>query len=280
MSSSSDRAKNLDLDAIKSRFISRRGYWRPWTEALLRENPRFLERYASYASHPAEHGPLTPRMIELIYVALDASSTHLFSAGLKLHIELAIKAGATHGELHDVFHRVALQGMDRMCQAVHVLADAARSRGGLSLDSGTSAVGARAAERPLDDAATQRFHCRAGAEVIRFLDQLDPGFATLMRDLIEEGRPEQGLSDPDRALIDVALHACFTGYDPLALSRSISHAFDLGRDEAELLQAIQLGAHLAVHGTALGAGLLAEIDASGLAVAMSTTRRSPESSSF
>jgi alkylhydroperoxidase/carboxymuconolactone decarboxylase family protein YurZ len=260
MSTDSDPDGVLDLESIKSRFIACRGYWRPWTEALLRENPRFLERYASYAGHPAEHGPLPPRLVELIYVALDASATHLFSAGLKLHIELALKAGATCGELHDVFHRVALQGMDRMCQAVGVLAQAARSCPPLPDESGGVGVDTDAVESPGSDDGSRRFRHRAGADVVRFLDRWDPGFATLMRDLIEDGRPEQGLSEPDRALIDVALHACFTGYDPLALSRAIYYAFELGLREAELLQAIQLGAHLSVHGTALGAGLLAEID--------------------
>ncbi|MGE8619456.1 MAG: carboxymuconolactone decarboxylase family protein, partial [Achromobacter spanius] len=71
-----------DLDAIKSRFIAARGYWRPWTETMLRANPAFLSYYADYAGYPARTGPLTPRMVELVYVALDASATHLYAAGL------------------------------------------------------------------------------------------------------------------------------------------------------------------------------------------------------
>ena len=58
---------------IKDFFIAQRGYWRPWTETMLHACPGFVQHYARYAGYPARTGPLTERMVELIYVALDAS---------------------------------------------------------------------------------------------------------------------------------------------------------------------------------------------------------------
>jgi NAD(P)-dependent dehydrogenase (short-subunit alcohol dehydrogenase family) len=41
----------LDRESIKAEFQRERGYWRPWTETLLRERPQFLQTYAKYAGH-------------------------------------------------------------------------------------------------------------------------------------------------------------------------------------------------------------------------------------
>src|SRR3712207_7072429 len=53
-----------EQEAMKAAYIRARGYWKPWTEGLLRMSPNFLNAYASYAGHPAAHGPLSPAMCE------------------------------------------------------------------------------------------------------------------------------------------------------------------------------------------------------------------------
>ena len=53
--------------------------------------------------------------------------------------------------------------------------------------------------------------------------------------------------------MQIALHACFTAVDPDALRTCIREGLGHGLATAQMLQAIQLGAHLSVHGTALGA---------------------------
>jgi len=62
----------------------------------------------------------------------------------------------------------------------------------------------------------------------------------------------------ERTIIEIALNACFTGYNPASLRRLIRIALEAGVSRAEILQAIQLGAHLSVHGAALGATILEE----------------------
>jgi hypothetical protein len=49
------------------------------------------------------------------------------------------------------------------------------------------------------------------------------------------------------------MHACFTAFNPVALRASIRKGLELGLTPRQMLQAMQLGAHLSVHGTALGA---------------------------
>ncbi len=110
---------------IKESFIAERGYWRPWTETMLQVCPAFVQQYARYAGYPARTGPLTERMVELIYVALDSSSSHLFEPGLHTHMKRALEVGATQADIFDVLHLVAVQGLASVCQATDILAELA-----------------------------------------------------------------------------------------------------------------------------------------------------------
>lgn len=85
--------------------------------------------------------------------------------------------------------------------------------------------------------------------------RMDPGYASVLLDFIESGRPDAGLSPGERSLVQLALHACFSAFNPDAIRRIVPVALSQGLAPAELLQAIQLGSHLAVHGTALGANV-------------------------
>jgi alkylhydroperoxidase/carboxymuconolactone decarboxylase family protein YurZ len=246
-----------DREAIKANFVAQRGYWRPWTEALLRDNPRFLKRYADYAGHPARTGPLPERMVELIYVALDASATHLHENGLRTHVAHALAIGVRPREILDVLHLVAAQGVDAVWSAAGVLADACAAHG-LDLPPTSGSLPDPGADPGADPRARmRRLGILATPDAMACIAGLDPGYLPVLLDFLEHGRPDDGLAEPDRALVEVALRACFTGYDADALRQRIDRALTLGRTPSELLQAIQLGAHLAVHGTALGAGTLA-----------------------
>jgi len=208
--------------AIRDHFIARRGYWRPWVEALLEARPDFVRAYADYAGEAVAQGPLTARMVELIYVALDASATHLYPAGLGTHVQLARKAGASEDDLLDVFALLSAQGLESVRAAAAILAE----------EAGLTASG---------DA----------------LADLSPRYAKTVSDFEDALAAPGGLQPVEREIVRTALHACFTGFDAGGLRRAIRRAFDLGATREELLQAIQLGAHLSVHGTALGASLIA-----------------------
>ena len=224
---------------IQAYFMAERGYWRPWTETMLEACPGFVQQYARYAGHPARSGPLTGRMVELIYVALDTSASHLFEAGLHTHMKRALEVGASRADIFDVLHLVAVQGIARVGQATDILGEF------VDLD-----------DMPAVDEQLQARIDRLGAAHglgLRGVARLDPGYAEVLLDFVEQGGPGTGLSPAERSLVQLALHACFTAFDPEAIRRIVPMALSQGVKAAELLQAIQLGAHLAVHGTALGA---------------------------
>lgn len=250
---------DIDRDAIRTRFIAERGYWRPWTEWLLERNPGFVDHYAAYASHPARNGPLSERMVELIYVALDASSTHLFAPGLRTHLDKALLVGASDADILDVLALVASQGVAAVAEGVDLLAAELAAFDAASVPA--TGMGRQTPEKepePAFDAASS-LALELSAAGLRLLERLDPDYLTRVRSLISQGRPVGGgLAPQERCLIEVALHACFTGFNRRALRQGLRHALHLGCDAAALLEAIQLGAHLSVHGTALGATSLAE----------------------
>ncbi|KWT84337.1 MULTISPECIES: carboxymuconolactone decarboxylase family protein [unclassified Variovorax] len=233
---------------IKDSFIAERGYWRPWTETMLQACPAFVQQYARYAGYPARSGPLTQRMVELIYVALDSSSSHLFEAGLHTHMKRALEVGATQADIFDVLHLVAVQGVASVCQATDILAEFA----------GSSAVAAIDEELQARIDRLGPAHALALASVAR----LDPGYAEVLLDFVERGRPGAGLTQAERSLVQLALHACFTAFNPDAIRQIVATALSQDLTPAELLQAIQLGGHLAVHGTALGTNVFRQTQAS------------------
>ena len=241
-----DTAPPVDREAIKAFFIAERGYWRPWTDTMLRVAPGFVQQYARYAGYPARTGPLSPRMVELIYVGLDASSSHLFESGLRTYMQRALEVGATHSDIVDVLHLVAVQGLASVCQASDILMELA---------------GASAPVATIDASLQARIN-RLGPEhalTVTAVAQLAPEFAEVMLDFIEQGHAGGGLKSTERTLVQLAMHACFTAFNAGAVRQLIACGLAQGATVAELHQAIQLGAHLAVHGTALGANVFRQL---------------------
>lgn len=212
---------------------------------MLEASPQFLEHYARYAGYPARSGPLSERMVELIYVALDASSTHLFASGLKTHMTRALDVGATQADIFGVLHLVAVQGMSSVCQATAILDELSH----------TDAL------PPIDETLQSKIDTIGNAHALALtsLAALDPEYVETALAFIEHGKPVDSLTPAESSLIQTALHACFTAFNPVALRQTIATALRHNVSPAELRQAIQLGAHLSVHGTALGATVYQEI---------------------
>jgi alkylhydroperoxidase/carboxymuconolactone decarboxylase family protein YurZ len=239
--------------ALKDAFIKARGYWRPWTEGLLRLDPAFLETYASYAGYPAATGPLSRKMCELIYVALDGSATHLFRSGLALHMGLAIDSGATAQEIVDVLRLATAQGLDGCHLGIGILVEELAAAG---LDQPCLEGELSAQQCALRKAYLARFG--DWPDFCEQLLRLDPAYFALMLDLLTGARSSGGLDDRSRCLISLALNACFTALHPDGLRLQIRRALRLGIDKAEIMQVLQMTAHLGVHACAVGVPILLE----------------------
>jgi alkylhydroperoxidase/carboxymuconolactone decarboxylase family protein YurZ len=79
-----------------------------------------------------------------------------------------------------------------------------------------------------------------------------------MLELLSVAPPSNGLDEKSRGLISLALSACFTSLNPHGLRLQIRRALRLGTGHTEILQVLQMTAHLGVHACTLGVPLLLE----------------------
>ena len=83
-----------------------------WTEAIIAAS---LPIYAS--------GVLSPKLAELLSIAVDASITHMYAPGTRRHIQAALKLGATIEEIMEVLKICVAQGIQASNLGVPILAD-------------------------------------------------------------------------------------------------------------------------------------------------------------
>jgi alkylhydroperoxidase/carboxymuconolactone decarboxylase family protein YurZ len=113
---------NERQEQLKEQFIKERGYWRDelW-DPILRIDPDFFEAYLNFSAAPWKNGVLPPKIKELIYIAVDASTTHLYAPGLSQHIKNALKYGATKEEIMEVFELTSVLGIHTITMGVPIL---------------------------------------------------------------------------------------------------------------------------------------------------------------
>jgi alkylhydroperoxidase/carboxymuconolactone decarboxylase family protein YurZ len=106
---------------IKDAFVAARGNWPAAFDGILRLDPEFFAAYTEFSSVPWRSGTLEPKVKELVYIALDASATHLYPSGTRNHMRRAIAAGATAAEIMEVLELVSVVGIHACTMGVPIL---------------------------------------------------------------------------------------------------------------------------------------------------------------
>jgi alkylhydroperoxidase/carboxymuconolactone decarboxylase family protein YurZ len=116
--------------ALKEEFIRVRGYWTELWDGVLALDPDFFEAYFHFSAVPFKNGVLEPKVRELIYIAIDASTTHLFEPGIRIHVRNALELGATAAEIMEVLELTSVLGIHTVNIGVPLLLEeAAKSNG-------------------------------------------------------------------------------------------------------------------------------------------------------
>lgn len=100
-----DVAINAPLDEQRRRlwdtYVGDSPFWTrmelelpSFLDNLLRQSPEAFEAFFRYCAVPWKTGAVKPLLKELISLATDATPTHRFMPGLKLHLANSIKLGA------------------------------------------------------------------------------------------------------------------------------------------------------------------------------------------
>jgi alkylhydroperoxidase/carboxymuconolactone decarboxylase family protein YurZ len=107
---------------LKEQFLKLRGYWSEgvWGN-ILKIDPDYFEAYLNFSSVPWRKGVLAPKVKELIYIAIDASTTHLYEPGIRQHVANALKYGATKEEILEVLELTSVLGVHTCTVGIPVL---------------------------------------------------------------------------------------------------------------------------------------------------------------
>jgi alkylhydroperoxidase/carboxymuconolactone decarboxylase family protein YurZ len=106
---------------LKAEFEAKRGYWHQFWDEFLQVDPELFEAYLGFSGHPWENGVLEPKVKEFVYTAFDASATHLYIPGLKLHMRNALGLGATVGEIIEVLEIASVVGIHACSMAAPIV---------------------------------------------------------------------------------------------------------------------------------------------------------------
>jgi alkylhydroperoxidase/carboxymuconolactone decarboxylase family protein YurZ len=99
------------------------GDWNPLWDQLRSLDPEFMESYLQFRSVPHKNGPLPKKFKELILVAINAATTHLYGPGVRRHMQNALKAGATPEEILEVIQLTTVMGIHSCNLAVPILCE-------------------------------------------------------------------------------------------------------------------------------------------------------------
>ncbi len=123
-----DRVLDSNSAEIKERFVEGRGWWSDFLETMVLLQPDLLDAYVEYSTVPWIKASIPPKYKELIYIAIDSQTTHIYESGLRSHIQNALKHGATADEIAEVFTLISPIGFATMQVGIAALAKLEKGR--------------------------------------------------------------------------------------------------------------------------------------------------------
>ena len=97
------------------------GDWNPMWDLMQEMDPDYLEAFLAFRAVPQRKGPLEQKYKEMIFIAINAATTHLHGPGVRRHIQNALRAGATKEEILEVIQLTTIMGIHSMTLAAPIL---------------------------------------------------------------------------------------------------------------------------------------------------------------
>ena len=237
--------------SIKDDFIRIRNTWAPQWESILRMDCEFLNAYLHLSAVPLRHNHLDNKVKEFIYIAVNASSTHLFAPGIQMHLKAALEFGATAGELMEVFQLTSTVGIHASNVGVPILLEVL-SEEGLSPNVVTSD------ERR--EALKQRFIESQGYWEASWdaLLSLDPDFFKAYVDFSAIPWQSGHLEPKVKELVLCALDVAATHLYKPGIKTHMRNAIRHGATQDEIMEMLEIVSVIGIHGALIGVPMLEE----------------------
>jgi len=140
------RAPARSKTPLTDAYIAK-GDWNPLWDRVRALDPEFIEAYLAFRDVPHRRGPLPPKFKELVLVAINVATTHLYAPGARRHMQNALRLGATAEELLEVIQLTTVMGIHSVNLAVPILCEELEKAGRpVAAGAGAARVGGAAAK--------------------------------------------------------------------------------------------------------------------------------------
>jgi alkylhydroperoxidase/carboxymuconolactone decarboxylase family protein YurZ len=99
------------------------GQWNTAWDPFYELSPDWTDKFFALGASIYKSGTFSPKFLELISIAFDASITHMYAPGIRRHIKGALKAGATPEEIMTVLQICVSMGVEACAHGVPILAE-------------------------------------------------------------------------------------------------------------------------------------------------------------
>jgi alkylhydroperoxidase/carboxymuconolactone decarboxylase family protein YurZ len=99
------------------------GQWNTAWDPFVELDPVWTDQFMATGIAIYGSGLFTPKEVELLSIAFDASYTHMYGPGTRRHIKGALEAGATMEEIMEVLKLCVVQGVQACNLGVPILAE-------------------------------------------------------------------------------------------------------------------------------------------------------------
>ena len=120
-----------DPVALKQNLIKEIGeaQWDESWDSIAKLSPELFEASVNLIAVPRKKRHLSPKIQQLMSIAVDAASTHLYLPGIQKHIKAALKEGATQAEIIEVIELTGTLGIHACNIGVPLLVEVMKEEG-------------------------------------------------------------------------------------------------------------------------------------------------------
>jgi alkylhydroperoxidase/carboxymuconolactone decarboxylase family protein YurZ len=236
---------------VKDEFIAVRGTWSPAWQDILELDAEFLHAYLLWSALPARKGHLAPKVREFIFIAADASATHLYTPGIRQHVRAALDAGATSAEIMEVLELTSTLGIHACNIGIPLLIEVLEEEGKRT---GPAPLTTRQEELKAEFTASRGYW----HEFWDGLLEVDPDLFAAYTEFSSLPWRHGVLEPKVKEMVYTAFDAAATHLYVPGLKQHLRNAVRLGATAEELIEVLEIVSVIGIHAAATAVPILAD----------------------
>jgi alkylhydroperoxidase/carboxymuconolactone decarboxylase family protein YurZ len=240
---------NAQQQALKDNFIRLRNTWAPQWESILRVDEAFLDAYLQLSVVPLKHNYLDNKVKEFIYIAINASSTHMFMPGVAMHLKAAVEFGASRAELMEVLELASMVGIHAANVGVEVLLETLHEEG---IAPKMASADERSATLQQRFVSTQGYWDATWDALLR----VDPDFFEAWLGFAAVPMGSKTLEPKVKELVLCALDAAATHLYRPGIKTHMRNALHCGATQDEIMEVLEIVSVIGIHGALIATPML------------------------